>query len=131
MVWNNKITKNELIIMSCLWNHSPLLCEELLQDKNLNGWNNKSTYNILKNLLDKNMIYVAGSRGGRGKQKVLNLYAPTITNTEYLASLVTTNITYKESFLPIIFQGLINSKLKKSTIDELYEIIEQAKSETE
>ena len=127
MDFDSNITNSELTIMKCLWSCSPLSCHDLLNNKDLGGWNEKSTHNKLKNLLVKKMIYIANENVSPSKKKSTNQYAPTITNAQYLESLVTSHETYKENMLPPLFQSLIGKDLQKETLDQLYTMIEKAR----
>ena len=122
-----KPTKKELEIMKCLWNKSPLSCDEILESNSEINGSEKSVHELLRILQKKNMVYIAETRPA--KRKPIQLYAPTITSIEYMEQEITSNSMFDLDTLPFLFQSLIKKVQKKETMNEIYEIVEKARRE--
>ena len=122
------LSNKERVIMVCLWENSPLSSTEIVEKSEIT-WADKAIFATLRKLQDKRLIRTESVKKEQGKP--IRMYYPSLTTGKYLESMLTDNLIYDERHLPTIIQSLLRFKLKKSTIDELYEIIEQAKSETE
>ena len=124
------LTPKEFEIMQPLWAQSPLSCSELLQSSRLQNATEKSVHEIIRIMLRKNMIKIVDTR--KGIRKPIRLYAPLVTEIEYMAQQIESIPNYEaDTRLPPLFQHLIRSVKKRSTIAILHEIIAEAEKNLE
>ena len=123
-----KLSTKEFEIMKSLWGKSPLSCAEIImQNDDLKDWKKNSVYSILKNLQKRNMIYVAQIRPEQ--RTPTHLYAPSITELDYMENAIRTNPIFSNDMILPLFQRLIGTVKKQETLDELESILNKARSE--
>ena len=125
--------KHEIAIMQCLWKHAPASCTEILSYTKLDI-QEKGLYKILNTLQKKDIITIAEMRKNTEitNRKPIRLYAPLVTEIEYMAQQIESIPNYEaDTRLPPLFQHLIRSVKKRSTIAILHEIIAEAEKNLE
>lgn len=122
------LTKSELEVMNLLWDTDhPLTSSEIVNDSKNRTW--KKTYiNILiKSLLQKEMIRVAGM-----KQMVKNYartFEPTVTREVYNITQISEQPGFNQKDIPLLFSHLVSITDDMETIQELEDILNKRKSE--
>ena len=114
--------------MECLWGHDlPLSCGEL--QLNCSNLSEKAIYVALKNLEDKKAINKAIARKNSvvANRKPTQLYAPTITNLDYMETLITSSPLFTDETIPKFFRRFISKPHNEALLKELEEMIEEAR----
>ena len=92
------LTNKELEIMSVLWkSKDPLSGNEIISASSKKTWKEKSIHIIIKSLLEKGVIRVAGQKPSA--TNVAKTYEPTVTSEEYAVSLSSELILDNAAFL--------------------------------
>lgn len=122
------LTKSELEVMNLLWNTGCPLASSEIVSKSINKTWKKTYINILiKSLLEKNMIRVAGT-----KQIVKNYartFEPTISKVSYYVTQISEQIGLSNNEIPILFSHFISITNDIETIEELEKILNKRKIE--
>ena len=117
------LTPAEWHLIECLWEHSPKTARELIDGLKVRcGWNRSTTLTVLRRLVEKKQVQCDETADVR-------LYAPLLQRKEALRE--ETN-----SFLQRAYRGSVSlmvsamtqqHELSRGEIEELYEILRQAR----
>ena len=113
--------KHEIVIMQCLWKYAPLSCTEILAYTKLDI-QEKALYKIMSAMQKINIIQIAEMR--QGTHKPTKLYAPSITEVDYLERTIRTNPIFHNAMIAPLFQRFMGSIEKQDEIDELHAILD-------
>ena len=111
--------------MECLWRKSPLSSTEIQANSNVE-WKEKTIFEVIKNLQKKNMIHIESSKQ---QGKSCNLYTPSVTNVDYMESIIRLNPMYNDHMLPSLFKKFILRVSTEETIKQLQCVVDQAKKD--
>lgn len=118
------LTPTEWHLMECLWERSPRTGREAVEHMaKAVGWSRSTTLTMLRRMTDKGLIRC-------GEQEGVKVYTPLLRREDAVAQ-------EAEDFLGRVFHGSLSlmmsamtqkQRLTQDEIDELYSILEEAKS---
>lgn len=125
------LTKNELEIMTLLWQKERALSRsEIIELSPNRSWKQSSIHILLNKMLDKGALEVKGFvRTGKTYGRV---YSPSVTQDEYAVMQIMNSTSYKESKSSTslaIFSALLKDDIDDSLIDELQKMIDERRQE--
>ena len=124
-----KFSKNEMAIMKNLWLKNPQSHTELLKCNDIKI-GEKALYANLGSLQILGAVHISGMV--KGKRKAVQLYAPKITQSEYLANKVEAHLFYEaDTILPPLLRRLTHGVKHHATFVKLHEILEEAEKKLE
>lgn len=122
------LTKSELEVMNLLWDtDQPLTSSEIVSNSVNRTWKKTYINLLIKSLLQKEMIRVAGM-----KQMVKNYartFEPTMTREIYNITQISEQPGFQNKDIPLLFSHLVSITDDMDTIKELEEILQKRKSE--
>lgn len=120
-----ELSDGEWKIMNLLWDKAPRTIGEMVDElKDDTGWSKSTIFMMLKRMLEREIVCVED--GGRRQQ-----YYPLLEKKD-------TTLKAAKSFLSRVYNGSLGmmvaaiageKELSRSEIDELYQILEEAKKE--
>lgn len=121
--FNDGLTNNEWLLLECLWENSPKNGRETVEYmKKSVGWSRSTTLTMLRRMTEKGLIECE-------EKNDLKMYSPLVERQEAV-------VKETQNFLSRVYNGSISvmmsaiaqkQDLSREEIEELYEILDNAK----